>query len=170
MGRLKNLGYGLGVAIVLAPMLAIVVPARAESLFLAYPPTDHQTTAERIFLIGTAAPEGNVSINGRDIQRSPAGHFAPSFPLRLGANNFVLRYGREEIRVTVTRKSDRPVIPTGANFAPDSLAPARDIARLPGEPICFGAIAAPRARVVVRIGDREIPLSPQAQSSQLPPN
>ncbi|MGK7929232.1 MAG: N-acetylmuramoyl-L-alanine amidase, partial [Spirulina sp.] len=112
----------------------------------------------------------NVSINGRDIQRSPAGHFAPSFPLRLGANHFVLRYGREEIRVTVTRKSDRPVIPTGANFAPDSLIPARDIARLPGEPICFGAIAAPRARVVVRIGDREIPLSPQAQSSQLPPN
>lgn len=170
MGSLKNLGYGLGIAIAMAGVSAIVSPARAESLFLAYPPENHQTTAERIFLIGTAAPPGNVSINGQTVQRSPGGHFAPSFPLRLGANNFVLRYGNEEVRVTVTRKSDRPIVPTGASFAENSLTPARDIARLPGEPICFGAIAAPNARVMVRIAEREIPLLPQAQSAQLPPN
>ncbi|MEM9542708.1 MAG: N-acetylmuramoyl-L-alanine amidase [Cyanobacteria bacterium P01_E01_bin.42] len=148
----------------------MVSPAWAESLFLAYPPTNHQTTAERIFLIGTAAPRGSVSINGRAIQRSPGGHFAPSFPLRLGANNFVVRHGNETIRITVTRNSDRPILPTGADFAANSLSPARNIARLPGEPICFSAIAAPNARVTVRIAEREIPLLPQAQSSQLPPN
>ncbi|MEA5470948.1 N-acetylmuramoyl-L-alanine amidase [Spirulina sp. 06S082] len=170
MGSAKNLGYGLGGAIAMVGLSAMISPAQAESLFLAYPPKEHQTTAEQIFFIGTASPQEKVSINGKEIQRSPAGHFAPSFPLRLGDNDFVVRSGGEEIRVRVTRQSDRPVIPTGANFAPDSLTPARDIARLPEEPICFGAIAPSNAQVIVKVSDLELPLAPQAAIAQLPPN
>ena len=60
----------------------------AGSLFLAYPPPEHETTAEKIFLIGTASPTGEVTVNGKSIERSDVGHFAPSFPLEMGEEEF----------------------------------------------------------------------------------
>ncbi|MGK7873830.1 MAG: N-acetylmuramoyl-L-alanine amidase [Xenococcaceae cyanobacterium] len=151
--------------------LGVPVAVEAQqSLFLAYPPEKHQTTAERIFLIGTASPVGEVLINGKPINRSRAGHFAPSFPLKMGENQFVLRYGNKEIQVKVTRISTEPEIPDGVAFAKDSLTPTRDIARLPDELICFGAIALPDATVSVLLGNQTIPLLPQSPAVQLPPN
>ncbi|NES86997.1 MAG: N-acetylmuramoyl-L-alanine amidase [Moorea sp. SIO2B7] len=141
-----------------------------QPLFLAYPPKVHQTKAERIFLIGTASPSGEVLINGEAIQRSQAGHFAPSFPLQMGENRFVLRYGKEEITVKITRISTEPEIPVGVAFAKNSLTPSKDIARLPDELICFGAIAPPNGKVSVRLGNQNIPLLPQPQSVNLPLN
>ncbi|NET07311.1 MAG: N-acetylmuramoyl-L-alanine amidase [Symploca sp. SIO2B6] len=141
-----------------------------QSLFLAYPLADHQTTAEKIFLIGTAPALGEVLINGKVIKRSPAGHFAPSFPLQVGENVFTLRYQNQEVEVKVTRLSTEVKVPVGLEFGEDSLTPAADIARLPGELICFGAIAPVNAKVVVSVGNQTIALLPQSQNVQLPPN
>ncbi|NET48012.1 MAG: N-acetylmuramoyl-L-alanine amidase [Merismopedia sp. SIO2A8] len=145
--------------------------ARADQgLFLTYPPEVHQTTAEQIFLIGTAAPEGEVLVNGESIQRNVAGHFAPSFPLQVGDNTFTLRYGDQEKRVVVTRLSTGLAVPDGVAFVPESLMPTVDIARLPGELICFEAIAPPNAAVSVSLGTHSIPLSPEPPNPSLPPN
>jgi N-acetylmuramoyl-L-alanine amidase len=146
-------------------------PAWAEQpLYVAYPPAAHQTTAEKIFLIGSAAPTGEVLVNGKAIARSPAGNFAPSFPLQVGENRFTVRYQNQEIQIKVMRQSTEPVLPAGLAFAKDSLTPAADIARMPGELICFGAIAPPNAAVSVKLGDQTIPLMSQSQDVQLPPN
>ena len=80
----------------------IASPASADqSLSVVYPPANHQTTAQQIFFIGTAPPAGEVLVNGKQISRSPAGHFAPSFPLKLGDNLFTLRYQNQQIQIKV---------------------------------------------------------------------
>jgi N-acetylmuramoyl-L-alanine amidase len=160
--------YILGLAMV---GMIIASPAKAEQpLYVAYPPANHQTTAQRIFLVGSAPPTGEVLINGRAITRSPAGNFAPSFPLQLGENLFTLRYQNQEVQIKVTRKSTEPVLPVGLAFAKDSLTPAVDIAKMPGELICFGAVAPNNATVTVKLGSEIISLLPQTQDVQLPPN
>lgn len=149
----------------------VTSPAWADQpLFIAYPPENHETTAAQIFLIGTAAPEGEVLVNGQPIERSPAGHFAPSFPLQLGENTFTLSYGDQEIAIQVNRVSAEPTPPVGLAFAEGSLTPAVDIARMPGELICFGAIAPPNATVTVAMGNQTISLTPQPPAVELPPN
>ncbi|HEY9835829.1 MAG TPA: hypothetical protein V6D27_02970, partial [Vampirovibrionales bacterium] len=86
--------------------IMVTTPAAAEQqLFVAYPPPDHKTTSDRIFLIGTAAPNGEVLVNGTRIERSPAGHFAPSFPLELGENVFTLTHQNQQLQIKVTRES-----------------------------------------------------------------
>jgi N-acetylmuramoyl-L-alanine amidase len=151
-------------------MLGTSVAASQQPLYLAYPPKNHQTTSDKIFLIGTAAPDGDVLVNGQPIDRNRSGHFAPSFPLKMGDNLFALRYKNQEIRVKVTRIASAPEPPVGVTFGKDLLSPARDIARLANEPICFGAIAPNNAQVSVRLDDRTIPLLPQSPTVQLPPN
>ncbi|NET30950.1 MAG: SH3 domain-containing protein [Cyanothece sp. SIO1E1] len=146
--------------------------ARAEQpLFVAYPPAEHQTTAAQIFLIGTAPPEGEVLVNGAAIEgRSAAGHFAPSLPLAIGENVFTLRYEDQKLILKITRVSTTPTLPAGLAFGENSLTPAVDIARLPDELLCFGAIAPANADVSVLLGDQTILLQSQPQTVDLPPN
>ena len=153
-------------------MMATSLSARAESpLSVVYPPPEHQTVAEKIFFIGTASPQEPVFIDGKKIEnRSASGHFAPSLPLKMGENTFTIRQGEEELELEVTRISDRPEIPQQLAFAPDSLTPGVDIARLPGELICVGAVAPPDAKVSARIGTSKILLLPQTETVDLPPN
>lgn len=161
-------------------LLATVItyPAFAEQpLSVVYPPAEHQTTAERIFFIGTAPSAGEVLVNGKAIARSTSGHFAPSFPLQLGENRFTLRYQNQEVQIKVTRTSTEPTPPVGLGFGKDSLTPAVDIARMPSELICFSALAKlpegfapPNATVSVKLANQTIPLLPQSQDIQLPPN
>ncbi len=166
----KNLTL-LGLTGVWVGAVSVTAIAWAEQpLFVAYPADGYETTATQIFLIGTAPAAGEVTINGQKIERSDAGHFAPSLPLQLGGNVFDLRYGTQRLKLRVTRISAEPLSPTGATFAAGSLTPAVDIARLPGELICFGAIAPPQARVAVTLGNQTIPLLPQINSVELPPN
>jgi N-acetylmuramoyl-L-alanine amidase len=147
-------------------------------LHLTYPPLQHTTTSDRLFFIGTAPKDGNVSINGKPIERSEAGHFAPSLPLKLGENSFELKYvngagdrnSERQINVKVLRESRITLPPQDIGFIQTSLFPTVDIARQPNERICFDAIATPKATAVVRIGDREIPLLPRRRNIQLPPN
>jgi N-acetylmuramoyl-L-alanine amidase len=110
-----------------------------------------------------------VTVNGQKIERSNAGHFAPSLPLQLGENVFNLRYGNQRLKLKVTRLSADPPAPVGTAFAEGSLSPAVDIARLPGELMCFGAIAPPNATVSVTLSNQIIPLYPQTAVT-LPPN
>ena len=168
----KNFGSAcLGSIIFWGSSLTYSSLAQAQQpLYIAYPPNNHQTTSSQIFLIGTAQATGDVSINGQVIERSPAGHFAPSFPLQIGDNLFTIRYGNQERKLKVTRISATPEPPQGVTFAPNSLTPARDIARLPGELICFSAIAPQNANVSVRLTNQTIPLLAQPPSVQLPPN
>ena len=146
--------------------------ARAESpLTVVYPLPEHQTVAEKIFFIGTASPESPVFINGKKIEnRSAGGHFAPSLPLKIGKNTFVIRQQDEELKLNITRVSDRPEVPDSLAFAPDSLTPAVDIARLPDELVCLSAVAPPDSKVSVRIGNSKILLMPQIDSVELAPN
>ena len=151
--------------------LVMASPASAEqSLYISFPPTEYKTTSDKIFLIGTAPPTGKVLVNGKAITRSPAGHFAPSFPLQVGQNKFKVQYQNKEVQVNVTRTSTRPKPPEGLAFAPNSLTPDVDIARLPGELVCFGAIAPPNANVSVNLGGQNIPLANQQQIVDLPAN
>ena len=158
--------------LLLGGMMAISLPARAEQpLTVVYPPPEHQTVAEKIFFIGTASPQEPVFINGKRIEnRSSSGHFAPSLPLKVGENTFTIQQQDRELEFKITRVSDRPTIPQGLAFAPDSLTPAVNIARLPNEPICLGAVAPPNARVSAQIGMSKIMLLPQIESVELPAN
>lgn len=146
----------------------MVSSAQAQPLSVVYPPANHETKAERIFLIGTAPPDGEVLVDGKPISRSQAGHFAPSFPLQVGDNLFTLQYQNQQVRVKVKRLANTPEPPVGLAFGKGSLTPSVDIARLPGELICFSAIAPPNAMVSVKLGDRIISLLPQFQQVQLP--
>jgi N-acetylmuramoyl-L-alanine amidase len=147
-------------------------------LHLTYPPLQHTTTSDRLFFIGTAPKDGKVSINGKTIARSEAGHFAPSLPLQIGENTFNLQYtspdadrsNDRQINVKVIRDPRITLPPKELGFIKDSLFPNVDIARQPNERICFDAIATPNAKVLMRIGDREIPLLPRRRNIQLPPN
>ena len=145
------------------------VAVAAQPLFVAYPPANHKTTADRIFLIGTAPPPGQVLVNGNQISRTAAGHFAPTFPLQLGENVFTLRYENQEVKIKVTRQSNQPEVPLGLAFAKDSLTPKVDVASLPGEYICFGAIAPANAQVSVKLAGVTIPLKARSQV-ELPDN
>lgn len=157
---MAGMGLGLGSA-----------PVWGQSdLFVAYPPDNHETVADRIFFIGTADPDEPVQINGQAIeQRSPAGHFSPSLPLQLGENRFTLTQGDETLQLTITRLVDGPVLPPGSSWLPESLVPAVNLERMPGDVICLGAIAAPRAEISAFLGNDTVPLSPQP-GVELPPN
>lgn len=145
----------VGVSAGMVMNMGIAAVAWAEQpLSVVYPPDGHETTAAQIFLIGTAPPAGEVTVNGQPVERSAAGHFAPSFPLQLGENAFTLRYQDQELVLRVTRTDPNPTLPPGTGFAEGSLAPAVDIARLPNEPICFSAIAPAQATVSVSLSDR----------------
>jgi N-acetylmuramoyl-L-alanine amidase len=141
-----------------------------SSLIVVYPRTNHQTTAAKIFFIGTAPKDGQVLINGKPINRSQAGHFAPSFPLQLGENLFTVRHQNQAVEIKVTRLSTQIEPPKGLAFVKDSLTPASDIARLPGERICFSAIAPLNAKVAVNLVNQTVALSPQPTQATLPNN
>jgi len=151
--------------------MALLSSTSAEQpLYVAYPPPDHKTTSDRIFLIGTAAPEGKVSINGQVIPRSQAGHFAPTFPLQLGENNFILRYKDQKIKLNITRISTEATPLDSVSFLKDSLAPVENLAIRPGELICFSAIAPEKSTVSVELAGQTMSLFPQYQSLELPDN
>lgn len=160
----------LGLAI-LAGSLSVVYPQTAfagDALGVVYPADGHKTTAAQIFLIGTAPAKGEVTVNGKVIERSPTGNFAPSFPLEIGKNTFTLQYGDQTLTLNITRTETSPL--STAGLSEGSLEPKTDIAKLPNEPVCFSTIAQPNAQLSVQIGQQNVPLQSQGQSVNLPPN
>ncbi|MEH1769757.1 N-acetylmuramoyl-L-alanine amidase [Nostoc sp.] len=163
---MKNLLGLVILGFILSSSIALAQP----SLIVIFPQTNYQTSAQKIFFLGTAPPDGQVLINSKPITRSKAGHFSPSFPLQLGENLFTVRRQNQELKIKVIRLNASPELPQGVAFAKDSLTPAVDIARLPGEVICFSAIAPPNANVSVTLVNQTITLSPQPEQAQLPSN
>lgn len=162
-------GWGMGIGLGMAAGMASIAQA-SQPLIVVYPPNDYETAASQIFLIGTASPLGTVTVNEQPIERSAAGHFAPSFPLQLGENIFTLRYQDQTVTLRIVRQSAAPSPPVGVAFGDGSLTPALDVARSPGELVCFGAIAPTNATVSVHLGNQTISLLPQPGLTDLPPN
>ncbi|MFM7381641.1 MAG: N-acetylmuramoyl-L-alanine amidase [Microcystaceae cyanobacterium] len=160
----------------LAPISLFVFPATMvqaqteQSLFLAYPPNNHTTTAAQIFFVGSAQSSAPVTLNDRPVERSSLGYFAVTYPLQFGENQFTFRYRDQTMTRTIIRKSNTPVLPATLGFATDSLTPALPISRLPSEPICFSAIAPANSVVTVQLADQKIALTPQDATVQLPAN
>lgn len=88
----------------------------------------------------------------------------------MGENIFKLRHQDEEIILKINRTSNLPEIPEGVAFVEDSLQPKVNLSRLPGELVCFSAIAPPNGRVSVELGGETIRLSRQNQFLDLPSN
>lgn len=84
-------------------VLSVPVYAQKKLLSVTHPPNDHRTTSDKIFFLGTAPQEGQVTIDGKPIDRAANGNFAPTLPLKAGENNFRIRYKDEEIQLKVTK-------------------------------------------------------------------
>ena len=150
-------------SILFALLSPMAIATAQNSLYLAYPPPNHRTTSERIFFIGNAAHQGQVTINNQGVERSKLGNFAPSFPLKVGENVFTIRYKNQTISVRVQRQANQTKIL-------NSLTPSQNITRLQGELVCFSAIAPANAIVSVELNNKILPLAPQANLQQLPNN
>lgn len=161
--------YGVIGAALVAPWLVggLALAQTIEPLRLVYPPDRHETTSDRVFFLGTAPPDGTVTLNGQPVNRSAFGHFAPSRPLQPGENQFELRWGDRLLRRTVIRRSTATVL---LNRSLTALEPAVDLARPVGEPVCFRAVGLPDRTVTVQLGDHTIPLLPQPLAAGPPPN
>ena len=147
-----------------------LVYAQPAELKIVYPPAQHQTSADSIFIIGSAPIKGTVSINGQKIERSPQGNFAPSFPVKVGNNKFTIRYGNQEITRTVTKKNDQPDKNEILSLSPNLLTPKVNITRLPDELICFAAIAPRQAQLSVKLAQTTLDLTPSIDHVDLPAN
>ena len=162
--------FGLGISTLSSLMITPAAIADGP-LFLAYPPLEHQTSSDRIFLIGTGDPNQPVLVNGAPIAyRSPAGHFAPTLPLALGENTLTLTQGDDSITVNVTRVPGLPVVSPELGYVVESLTPQVTMTRPAGELVCFGAIALPDAGIAVTWGGDTIDLAPVGEAVTLPPN
>ncbi len=164
-GKYSHLGILGGIVVsclIAAPSIA------AESLYVSYPPANYQTESDRIFLIGSAPNDAQILINKNPIVRSPKGHFASSFDLKQGKNIFEIKYKGETKIVTVTRSATDKALEN--NFKPGSLEPQGNMARMPGELVCFGATAPTNAKVQVKISGQDIKLQEQRNQVGLPDN
>jgi N-acetylmuramoyl-L-alanine amidase len=94
-------------------------PTPATALTVVYPPEDHRTTSDRIFIIGSAPARGTVWINDEPVQRSAAGHFAPTILLAVGANTVTVRYRVGTTEQTLTRTIERVAAAAGGDPQPD---------------------------------------------------
>jgi N-acetylmuramoyl-L-alanine amidase len=148
----------------------IVQPVYAQNLKVVYPPVNHETTADSIFIIGSGNADGTVIINNKPIMRSPQGNFAPSFPLQMGKNELIIRHGKEEIRRIITKVSNQPKIEDILSLSPNLLSPQVNISKLPNELVCFEAIAPFNGQIRVDLGIKTLNLTPELTIADLPPN
>jgi N-acetylmuramoyl-L-alanine amidase len=165
-GKYSQLGILGGMTISLvaaAPTLA------SELLYVSYPPADYQTASDRIFLIGSAPTVGQVTIDSKPVPRSQKGHFAVTYNLKVGKNTFEVDYKGQTKKIVVTR-SATPAVTAKDNFVPGSLEPQGNLARMPGETVCFGAAAPAKAKVSVNVSGQDLKLQEQTNLVDLPDN
>ncbi len=159
------------VAIATAATIGLAFPRAAMAeLFVSYPPREHTTTSDQIFIIGTSDDDAPILIDGAPIERSRGGHFAPTLPLELGTNTIVVSQGDQTIALQITRTESRTVYDP-ENFTVTTIEPSVEIERQLSETLCFSAIA-PAAidNPTVTIGAQTLPLYPEATPIELPPN
>jgi N-acetylmuramoyl-L-alanine amidase len=161
----KVLGLSLFSLLAMSPLQAAETPLR-----ITFPPNNYKTTSDRIFIMGSAPATGEVSIGGKVIPRSKAGYFAPSVNLKPGENRIQIRHDNHQSEIVVVRTISQSPAISPSGFVLDSLSPKSNIAKLPGEYICFEAIAANKAEVSVLLGGQTIPLTYQPMLAELPAN
>jgi N-acetylmuramoyl-L-alanine amidase len=170
LGKYSHLGILGGVVLsALAVTPLVMAQILTPKLYISYPPADYQTASDRIFLIGSAPSEGKVSVNNKSVPRSQRGHFASVFNLKVGKNIFEVDYKGQSKTIVVTRSAAATATPKN-NFAPNSLEPQGDMARMPGELVCFGATAPTQAKVNVNVAGQDIKLQEQGNRVDLPDN
>jgi N-acetylmuramoyl-L-alanine amidase len=150
-------------------VLVIPVYAQKKLLSVTYPANNHRTKADKIFFIGNAPPQGQVTINGQVVNRSASGNFAPTLPLKTGDNTFDIRYQSEQVQLKITREPMVAAAPS-QGFREDGFEPRGQVSRQVGETICFGAKAPENAQVSVEVGNTSIPLQSQNPTVVLPAN
>ena len=164
-----------GAIAILALVMLVLGPKLvwADPLTIVYPPENHQTRSESVFFIGTAPPDIRVTINGREIDRSTAGHFAPSVPLAVGANTFTFLLqpsggASQTFTRTVTRLNPVRSVPLVAGLLSDTIAPSAETWKQAGDLVCFDAIGAPNAEVEVQLWEQSMPMVETEASARLP--
>jgi N-acetylmuramoyl-L-alanine amidase len=156
---------------VMTVCLILGTPAFAQKKMLSvtYPPDNHKTRSDKVFFIGTAPVPAPVTINGLPIDRSKTGNFAPTLPLKEGANDFSIRYQDEEVKIKVIREPK--VIPAPASgFREDGFEPKGGVSAMVGDTLCFSATAPENAKVSVDVQGTSIPLQSQNPQIILPAN
>ncbi|WP_017325562.1 N-acetylmuramoyl-L-alanine amidase [Synechococcus sp. PCC 7336] len=164
---------GVAIAILLGALIVTGRPSVADDWQIVYPPENHSTASQSIFFIGTAPARTQVTVNGQAIHRSPAGHFAPSFPLAIGSNTFtfILRPSNgapQQFVRQVTRLNPIRSAPATVGLLSDTIQPQGDVWKQPGEVVCFEAIGTPNADVSVRLWDELVPLVADSNVTSLP--
>ncbi|MBF2056614.1 MAG: N-acetylmuramoyl-L-alanine amidase [Cyanobacterium sp. T60_A2020_053] len=144
--------------------------AQNQSLKIVYPPDNHQTSAPRLFFIGSTTAGTKVLINGQEINTSKQGFFAPSFPLQIGQNNFTIRTNNQSITKIITRIANTPKAEELETLSPNLIYPNVDLARLPNELVCFHTSAPATATVKVELSQKTLNLTPTRDIVTLPPN
>jgi N-acetylmuramoyl-L-alanine amidase len=172
LGKYSHLGIlgGMTISCLVAAPLTRAQLAASKSLYVSYPPADYQTAADRVFVIGSAPSEGKVSINKTPIPRSQKGHFASVFNLKVGKNTFDINYQGQSKTIVVTRAAATKANAPNNNFVANSLEPQGDMARMPGELVCFGANAPAKSKVQVNVAGQDIKLQEQTNNIDLPDN
>ncbi|AFY95507.1 N-acetylmuramoyl-L-alanine amidase [Chamaesiphon minutus] len=171
LGKYSHLGIFGSIAVTTIVVVPLVrAQVATPKLYISFPPANYQTASDRIFLIGSAPSEGKVSVNNKLVPRSQKGHFASVFNLKVGKNTFEVDYKGQTKTIVVTRAGAEKTPPPKDNFAPNSLEPQGDMARMPGELVCFGANAPTKAKVQVNVAGQDIPLKEQINSVELPDN
>jgi N-acetylmuramoyl-L-alanine amidase len=156
---------------VMAVCLVLATPALAQKKMLSvtYPPSIHKTRADKVFFIGTAPPASPVTINGKVIERSKTGNFAPTLPLKEGNNDFSIRYQDEEVKIKVTREPNVIPAPT-SGFREEGFEPKGKVTAMVGDTLCFGATAPENSKVSIDLQGSSIPLQSLNPQIVLPAN
>ena len=95
-------------------ILSIMLAAQsANALDVVYPKTNTVTiNANSTFFIGSSDPKKQLTVNGQNVQIHKSGGFAYVVPLNVGANNFNLKSGNEQLNFTITRPAPKPAVTT----------------------------------------------------------
>jgi N-acetylmuramoyl-L-alanine amidase len=141
MGR-KILKAVILFALTVCFVLTIPVYAQKKLLDVTYPPNNYRTRADKVFFIGTATGKGDVTIDGKKVDRSHSGNFAPTLPLKEGDNEFRIRYQNEEIKLKIIRE---PLVATAlVNGQEEGTKPQDKVSpSTGGDSVCFGAARPP---------------------------
>jgi N-acetylmuramoyl-L-alanine amidase len=182
MGR-KFLKAVVLILMTISFIISIPVLAQPKSLSVSYPPNNYKTKVNKVFFVGAAPLAGEVTINGKLIDRNSAGNFTPTLPLQEGDNNFSVRYQSEEVKIKIIKESNTAPIATPSpseegetrsNNTPQvpALASCGDIAAentllsTGGEPqAIYGAGRYLSCAIAKATGTTDQPVSPQ-QSNQ----
>jgi N-acetylmuramoyl-L-alanine amidase len=148
MGR-KILKAAILFVVTICLVLVIPVYAQKKLLSVTHPPNNYRTKADKIFFIGTAPNQGEVTINGQKIDRSTSGNFAPTLALKEGDNTFQIRYQNEQIQLQVIREKVLATTPA-KSLQEEGFEPRYRVSSNVGETLCASSQAPENSPVLAK--------------------